>query len=61
MVSLLRQGQNGSQILDILDAITLDYQEVQAAAEDNSAEWALYHCASCEAGTVALDLHSIEC
>lgn len=38
MVSLLRQGQNGSQILDILDVITSDYQEAQAAAEDNSAE-----------------------
>jgi len=33
MVSLLRQGQNGSQILDILDAITSEFQNSQDEAD----------------------------
>ena len=58
MISLLRKGQTGDQILEILDEITQE-PDTEQATLDEIAIWISTRCASAQTGTLNLDTHII--
>ena len=58
MVSLLRKGQTGDQILEILDEITKE-PDTEHGTLDEIEFWVSTRCASAQTGTLNLDTHII--